>query len=372
MREFTLNMLSHADRVKGQGVLSAYLEELHLITGNLDQIEGKDTDFQMKVVVNSARPADITHIHTVNPQFFMQIPYLKNKGVTVASVHFLPETVDQSLSIPKVFREFFYDYLIQFYKSVDYLVTVNPCFIPKLAAYGIDENKVTYIPNYVSSKQFYPVDEQRKRELRKEYHLKEDVFTVVCAGQLQTRKGVFEYAKLAEQLPQMQFVWAGDFAFGNMSDGYKDIEKLLKEHPQNLHFTGLVERDKMPQVYQMGDVMLLPSFDELFPMTVLEAMSCHVPILLRDLDLYPVILDGYYLKAQDNAGFAEVLNKLSQQPQYYEQAVQMSRKGNDFYSEEHVLSMWRDFYHGLLGESQRRQNKPILKKVFSVAAGGVR
>lgn len=26
MREFTLNMLSHADRVKGQGVLSAYLE----------------------------------------------------------------------------------------------------------------------------------------------------------------------------------------------------------------------------------------------------------------------------------------------------------------------------------------------------------
>ena len=153
---------------------------------------------------------------------------------------------------------------------------------------------------------------------------------------------------------------------------YKDIEKLLKEHPQNLHFTGLVERDKMPQVYQMGDVMLLPSFDELFPMTVLEAMSCHVPILLRDLDLYPVILDGYYLKAQDNAGFAEELNKLSQQPQYYEQAVQMSRKGNDFYSEEHVLSMWRDFYHGLLGESQRRQNKPILKKVFSTAVGGVR
>lgn len=118
----------------------------------------------------------------------MQIPYLKNKGVTVASVHFLPETVDQSLSIPKVFREFFYDYLIQFYKSVDYLVTVNPCFIPKLAAYGIDENKVTYIPNYVSSKQFYPVDEQRKRELRKEYHLKEDVFTVVCAGSAANQK----------------------------------------------------------------------------------------------------------------------------------------------------------------------------------------
>lgn len=53
----------------------------------------------------------------------------------------------------------------------------------------------------------------------------------------------------------------------------------------------------MPQLYQLGDVMLLPSYDELFPMTVLEAMSCGKPILLRDLSLYQVILDGYYLKA---------------------------------------------------------------------------
>ena len=30
MREYTLNMLSHADQVKGQGVLSAYEEELAL------------------------------------------------------------------------------------------------------------------------------------------------------------------------------------------------------------------------------------------------------------------------------------------------------------------------------------------------------
>ena len=372
MKEYRLNMLSRADMVKGQGVLSAYEEELRLISGRLDRIHGDSGDFKLNISINDKIDGDITHIHTVNPEFFLRLPAIKSKGIVVGSVHFLPETVDQSLHLPSVARQAFYSYLISFYKSMDRLVTVNPCFIPKLAAYGIDPQKISFIPNYVSGSVFSTVDRQQVKELRSSWGLDPERFTVVCAGQLQTRKGVFEYEKLAEQLPQMQFVWAGDFAFGNMSDGYKDIEKLLKEHPQNLHFTGLVERDKMSQVYQMGDVMLLPSFDELFPMTVLEAMSCHVPILLRDLDLYPVILDGYYLKAQDNTGFAEELNKLSQQPQYYEQAVQMSRKGNDFYSEEHVLSMWRDFYHGLLGESQRRQNKPILKKVFSVAAGGVR
>ena len=269
MREYTLNMLSHADQVKGQGVLSAYEEELALVTGRLDRLEGNGDDYRIRVRVNARTVGDVTHIHTVNPEFFLQLPLIKAKGIAVGSVHFLPETMDQSLHIPRLFRKVFYSYLIQFYKSMDHLVTVNPCFIPKLAAYGIDPEKVTYIPNYVSAKRFSKVDEQRKKELRREWGLDPERFTVVCAGQLQTRKGVMEFAQIAERLPQMQFVWAGNFAFGNMSDGHRELEQLLQNHPKNLLFTGLVDREKMPQIYQMGDVMLLPSFDELFPMTVL-------------------------------------------------------------------------------------------------------
>ena len=153
---------------------------------------------------------------------------------------------------------------------MDRLVTVNPCFIPKLAAYGIDPQKVTFIPNYVSGSVFSTVDRRQVKELRSSWGLDPERFTVVCAGQLQTRKGVLEFAQIAKALPQMQFVWAGDFAFGGMSDGHKELEKLLHDHSDNLHFTGLIERAKMPQLYQLGDVMLLPSYDELFPMTVLR------------------------------------------------------------------------------------------------------
>ena len=369
MKEFTLNMLSHADTVKGQGVLSAYEEELRLVTGRLRFTMKDGEQCRLNVKVNAKELGTVTHIHTVNPQFFLQMPLLKLRGTTVASVHFLPETVDQSLRLPKLFRKAFYTYLIQCYKSVDHLVTVNPCFIPKLAAYGIDPEKVTYIPNYVSGKVFYPADAQEKKELRRQYGLSEDKFTVVCAGQLQTRKGVLEYAQLAESMPQMQFVWAGDFAFGAISDGRREIEKLLRDHPSNLTFTGLIEREKMPDIYRMGDVMLLPSFDELFPMTVLEAMSCGIPILLRDLDLYPIILDGYYLKASDNEGFVEQLTRLSQDSGYYEQAMQMSRAGNEFYSEEHVLSMWQAFYQEMLEESLSKQQLKRRKKLLQFAGG---
>lgn len=346
MKEYTLNMLSRAESVKGQGVLSAYEEELELVTGRLGQL---------RVLVNSKSVGDVTHIHTVNPEFFVQIPFLKMRSVVVGSVHFLPETVDQSLKLPEAFRKTFYGYLIQFYKSMDHLVTVNPSFIPKIEAYGIDSSRVTYIPNYVSGSRFFPADRQEKRELRVHYGLDPDRFTVVCAGQLQTRKGVSDYAALAAQRPQMQFVWAGDFSFGSISDGHREIEQLLKQHPDNLHFPGLIEREKMPQIYRMGDVMLLPSYDELFPMTVLEAMSCGIPVLLRDLDLYRVILEGYYLAASDNREFLNQLDRLKTEPDYYAQAMAKAKRGNDFYGQEHVLSMWRRFYQQMLEESVHRQ-----------------
>ena len=242
-----------------------------------------------------------------------------------------------------------------------------------LAAYGIDPQKVTFIPNYVSGSVFSTVDRRQVKELRSSWGLDPERFTVVCAGQLQTRKGVLEFAQIAKALPQMQFVWAGDFAFGGMSDGHKELEKLLHDHSDNLHFTGLIERKKMPQLYQLGDVMLLPSYDELFPMTVLEAMSCGKPILLRDLSLYQVILDGYYLKAADNRQFIAQLVQLSRDEAYYARACEMSARGNRFYSEEHVLGMWQEFYHLCLQESLQRQSERRRRSpVVQLAGGGWR
>ena len=214
MKEYRLNMLSRADMVKGQGVLSAYEEELRLISGRLDRIHGDSGDFKLNISINDKIDGDITHIHTVNPEFFLRLPAIKSKGIAVGSVHFLPETVDQSLHLPSVARQAFYSYLISFYKSMDRLVTVNPCFIPKLAAYGIDPQKISFIPNYVSGSVFSTVDRQQVKELRSSWGLDPERFTVVCACQLQTRKGVLEFAQIAKALPQMQFVWAGDFAFG--------------------------------------------------------------------------------------------------------------------------------------------------------------
>ena len=226
----TINMLTRADSVKGQGVMSATEEQINLVTEGLKGYN---------VVVNQLKIADINHIHTINPDF-LSIIFNNKSNRQLRPVHFLPETLEKSISLPKPIKELFYKYVLSFYKQADYLVTVNPRFIDDLEKYGVDRSKVTYIPNFVSRETFYKITDQSKADLRKKFGLDPDKFTVVSAGQLQMRKGVLEFIDLATKMPDIQFVWAGNFAFKGISEGRKEIMEHMDDLPDNVHFLGLV------------------------------------------------------------------------------------------------------------------------------------
>ena len=332
----TINMLSSAYKVKGQGVGSAYEEQVALVK------EGMADDFV--ICENKCMRADITHYHTIDYKFFATLPLVKRRGLTVGYVHFLPETVETSIRLPRLIKNIFYKYTITFYKRMDYLVTVNSYFIERLAAYGVDRKKVTYIPNFVSGEVFYRRPDEERRRLRTQFGVPEDGFIVLGVGQLQVRKGIFDFIEAAERLPDVTFVWAGGFSFGAVTDGYSRIKKIMENPPHNIRFLGILDRDKMPEVYNIADVMFLPSFEELFPMTVLEAMSCHIPMLLRDIDIYKDILFDFYLKDTDVDGFVSRIDRLRKDADYYAEASDASARGHEFYSREHVFQMWDEFY----------------------------
>ena len=331
----TINMLTRADSVKGQGVLSATEEQINLVTEGLK-------DYQ--VVVNQLKTYNITHIHTINPDFLIKSVITRQNRPMIASVHFLPETLEKSISLPRPIKKLFYKYVLQFYKQADYLVTVNPRFIEDLEYYGIPKERITYIPNFVSRDTFYKITDRSKATLRESFGLDPDKFTVVSAGQLQMRKGVLEFIDLAKKMPDIQFVWAGDFAFKGISEGRKEIMEHMDELPSNVHFLGLVERNRMNEFFNMGDVMLQLSFEELFPMTILESMNANIPLLLRDLREYRPILFDYYLKGNSQVQFQEIFRQLQQVATFFQEACENSKKGEHFFSKENVLQQWQAFY----------------------------
>ena len=332
----TINMLSSADKVKGQGVGSAYLEQVSLVQGGLGT--------EYKVVINKVARTEIMHYHTIDLKHYLSIPFAKSKGVAIGYVHFLPETIEGSIKLPNLIKKIFYKYIINFYSSMDYLVTVNPNFITKLEAYNIDRKKITYIPNFVSTDKFYNLSTEDKYIAKEKLKIAADAFVVLGVGQIQTRKGVMDFINIARRLPEVQFIWAGGFSFGNITDGYKELKNEMDNAPKNILFTGIVERNLMNDIYNVSDVLFMPSYNELFPMSILEAMNTSTPILLRDLELYEDILFDYYLKEHDNEGFIKAIEKLKSDANYYEQAKEKAIRGHNFYSRENVLTMWKDFY----------------------------
>jgi 1,2-diacylglycerol-3-alpha-glucose alpha-1,2-galactosyltransferase len=329
--------MSSADKVKGQGVGSAYIEQVNLVK------EGLRDKFLIHI---NKKFSSIMHYHTIDLKHYIMAKLSKNQ-TSLGYVHFLPETLKGSIKLPKPAQVIFEKYVIEFYKSMDHLVTVNPYFIELLKKYDIPEDKISYIPNYVSKESFYPMKHEDVKSIRSSYGIDADAFVVLGVGQVQTRKGVLDFVEIAKNNPSITFVWAGGFSFGGITDGYKELKAVMENPPTNVKFIGIVDRDDMNSIYNMSDVLFMPSYSELFPMSILESMSVGKPILLRSLDIYEVILDGYYAAGSDNDEFSMIINNMATDIEYYNNFKRMSEKGSQFYSKENVLKMWDDLYSTL-------------------------
>lgn len=333
-KRISINMLSSADKVDGQGVGSAYLEQVELVK------EGAKNYFE--VSINSKDKTDIIHCHTVDPLNYLKMKM--NKGVNVSYVHFLPNTLDGSIKLPKVTFKIFKNYVVEFYKTADHVVVVNPIFKKELVRYGIEEDKIHYIPNYVSKEKFHKLSEKQINNLKRKYSIDKNKFVVLGVGQVQTRKGVLDFVKTAEKLPDVEFVWCGGFSFGCITDGYEELKKVYDNPPKNVKFLGIIPRDEMNNMYNISDVLFMPSYNELFPMAILEAINSSKPLLLRDLDLYEDILFNKYIKGKNIKEFVSAIKKLSTDSKYYKEQSKLSNEISLYYSKEHVLQMWIDFY----------------------------
>ena len=89
-KKTTLNMMSAATSVKGQGVGSAYIEQVNLVK------EGLSDKFE--VTENARIKADITHYHTINLGYYLGKKSRTKNGKSVGYVHMLSETVETRLN----------------------------------------------------------------------------------------------------------------------------------------------------------------------------------------------------------------------------------------------------------------------------------
>lgn len=330
-----IHMFSSATKVAGQGVGSVYTELISLLRRYFPD------DFDIRI--NDYGRSDISHYHTIDPQFYAST-FSKRRGRKIGYVHFLPDTLESSLTLPRVAQSVLNKYVISFYKRMDQIVVVNPNFIPKLAQYGINPDHVVYIPNFVSQQTFHEDDAATKADIRQRLGIAPDAFVVFGAGQVQERKGVDDFLTLARRHPELTFIWAGGFSFGKITNGYNHLKEAVDNPPANVTFTGIIPRPTMVDYYNTADLFLLPSFEELFPMAVLEAFATGTPVMVRDLELYDQIIRPYAMLAKDVDAMDEQIQRVVDDRSIWRHYQDLSHAAAAEYSEDRLARTWHDFY----------------------------
>ncbi|MGC9069617.1 MAG: glycosyltransferase family 4 protein [Thermoprotei archaeon] len=144
----------------------------------------------------------------------------------------------------------------------------------KLKAWGVNENKITKpIYNGVDTEFFRPMKVSRS-----------DRFTIAYAGRISPEKRFNEFLKIIKELNDIRFIVAGS-------------NNLNIKFPSNIEYFGKLPFNKMPEFYNMADLIVLPSITEGFPSVILEAYACEKPVLVtkeafpKELKVFGAIAD---------------------------------------------------------------------------------
>lgn len=340
-KKIKVRMLSLSDIVKGQGVSSAFHEQVNLVSNSK----------MLEIKINQKfKDADIVHHHTVDPKNYFTM--FKKKYSHVAYVHMLAEKLEGSIKLNPIIYKIFQKYTHSFYRKADHLVIVNPNTKELLLSYGIAEDKIHYIPNYVSEEQFFVVDEKMRDAYKDKYEFSKTKKTVLAVGQVLLGKGVEDFIKSAINNPSIDYVWAGGFSFGKLTDGYDQLKEYFDNPPKNVRFLGVVERDLMNEVYNAADILFMPSYNEMFPMTILEAINTNKPLVIRDLSLYEDILFDHYRPCAGLVDFDDEINQLVSDDQYFLNSVEKSIVLKNYYSKPYILNMWEEFYQHVVDQKE--------------------
>jgi len=157
-------------------------------------IENSIKEFKDFQIIDKDEDADIVVINTcivrleTEHKMISRIKYLRslNKKVVV-SAHMVPDSMEDSLNLPRFIKSIFYKYMIKFYKNADKCVVVNSYYKNELIRLGLSPKKIEFIPNIADKELFY--NKNNKEDLRKKYNIDNNKFVVVGSGQVQKRKG---------------------------------------------------------------------------------------------------------------------------------------------------------------------------------------
>lgn len=170
----------------------------------------------------------------------------------------------------------------------------------------LSKRHVYSVQNGVNTDIFFPVKE--KGEIRKKYNLPSDKRIYIVVGSVLPRKNISTIlnAFMNDSIPNSLLLIVGE---GIQLEDFKQ-----KYSNSTIRFVGH-QNDPLPYI-QASDYFISASLSEGLPNTVLEAISCGIPVILSDIEPHKEILCegniGCSFQANSSDDLCRAINKVSQ------------------------------------------------------------
>ncbi|MCP4049958.1 MAG: glycosyltransferase family 4 protein [bacterium] len=297
MKKIKLNLVAENFIGEANGVYTAFLEAV-------DNLK-KEKDIDLSVNDDSGN-CDVIHTHSIGVKC-MWLSFLYNRKLII-SAHVVPDSFTGSLIFSSLWKPLARWYLKFIYNRARMVIAVSPLVKSELEKIGVN-SEIQVLCNSVDRTKFKKDRDLRKR-FRKKFKLSDSDFIALCVGQIQPRKGIYDFLETARNLPDIKFVWVGGRPFGRLTADYDNMTKAVDEASDNTIFPGIVDFQDMPGIYAAADIYFMPSYQENFAFATIEASSLKLPLVLRDNVEYPSSLFTHYLKGRNANDFTDCIKKL--------------------------------------------------------------
>ncbi len=203
------------------------------------------------------------------------------------------------------------------YRHVDHALYVGSRNRDYFEAHGLSDDQLHWVPHAIDNDRFADPDGTKQEEAatwRRDLGIPPDAPTLVFAGKLSRKKAPGLLLRAVEQLhaAEVHLVVAGS---GPLED------ELRRAASETVHFLGFQNQSRMPVVYRLGDVFVMPSRGpgETWGLAINEAMACGRAVVASTKvggapDLIEDGENGFLFESDDVSDLTSSLQRLVDDP----------------------------------------------------------
>jgi L-malate glycosyltransferase len=240
---------------------------LHLV------LHGYFINRTIRRLIKDGAQFDLVHLHSP------LIPKIKLKIPTITTIHstWLAEAnsfdkISDSYSLyVKMFKSIFvWSERRTFRQSMSFTTTSNAMKREIVRGYGIDETRISIVPNIVDIRLFNSINNK-------------SAYDVVSVSRLVCRKGIFDLVEAArivhKEKPEIRFAIIGSGTLMPMLRRRVHTVGLTN----NVFLLGRIEHSDLSNYLTLNAIFVSPAHYEPFGLTTIEAMAARLPVVATNV-----------------------------------------------------------------------------------------